>query len=285
MGRPSSSIYCGRGRGSLSFEGMDNMIELDSVSVGYNNEAVVNNVTLKAEPGEMLALVGPNGSGKSTLIKGMTRVVDVYSGRIRIDGRDITAMRPNELAQLIATVPQNPALPGTFTAFELVLMGRTPHLGLLRYEGGRDVAIAWQAMEATRTESFAERRVSELSGGEMQRLVIARALTQQPRAILLDEPTANLDINHQVGILDLIKSLCLQRSLTVIVALHDLNLAAQYCDRMVMLNGGRVYAEGTPSDILTAANIKDVYGAEVCVYPHPVNRLPTTLITAGGNGS
>lgn len=265
--------------------GLENMIELDSVSVGYNHRAVVNNVTLKAEPGQMLALVGPNGSGKSTLIKGMTRVVDLYSGRIRIDGCDIAAMRPNELARLVATVPQNPVLPGTFTAFELVLMGRTPHLGLLRYEGGRDVAIAWQAMEATRTESFAERRVSELSGGEMQRLVIARALTQQPRAILLDEPTANLDINHQVAILNLVKGLCLQRSLTVVVALHDLNLAAQYCDRMVMLNGGRVYAEGTPSDILTAANIKEVYGAEVCVYPHPINRLPTTLITAGGNGS
>jgi len=263
----------------------DAMIKLDGVSVGYNQKAVVQNVNLEAGPGQMLALVGPNGSGKSTLIKAMTKVADLLSGRISVDDRDITTIRPNELARLVATVPQTPVLPGTFTAFEMVLMGRTPHLGLLRYEGGQDVATAWQAMEATRTDSFAQRRVSELSGGEKQRLVIARALTQQPRAILLDEPTANLDINHQVGILNLVKSLCSQHSLTVIVALHDLNLAAQYCDRMVMLNGGGVYAKGTPSDILTAANIKDVYGAEVCVYPHPVNRLPTTIITAGGNGS
>jgi ABC-type multidrug transport system ATPase subunit len=144
----------------------------------------------------------------------------------------------------------------------------------------KDLAIAWQAMEATHTQSFAERRVSELSGGERQRLIIARALTQQPKAMLLDEPTANLDINHQVEILNLVKSLCLEQSLTVIIALHDLNLAAQYCDWMVMLNGGKVHAEGTPLDILTAPNIKKVYGAEVCVYPHPINKLPTTLITA-----
>lgn len=259
------------------------MIELDGVSVGYNHRAVVENVSLKARPGQMLALVGPNGSGKSTLIKGITRVVDLISGQISIDDRDITAIRPKELARLVSIVPQNPLLPGTFTALELVLMGRTPHLGLLRYEGGHDLAVAWQAMEATHTESFAERRVSELSGGERQRLVIARALTQQPRAMLLDEPTAHLDINHQVEILDLVRNLCLQQSLTVIVALHDLNLASQYCDRMLMLNGGRVYAEGTPPEILTAPNIQEVFGARVHVYPHPINNLPTTLIIAGGN--
>src|SRR4030043_1179934 len=138
-------------------------------------------------------------------------------------------------------------------------------------------------MEATHTQSFAERRVSELSGGERQRLFIARALPQQPKAMLLDEPTANLDINHQVEILNLVKSLCQEQSLTVIIALHDLNLAAQYCDWLVMLNGGRVYAEGTPLDILTASNIRKVYGAEVCVYPHPINKPPTTFITAGGS--
>jgi len=256
------------------------MIELDDVSLGYDHRAILHNVNMKARPGQILGLVGPNGSGKSTLIKGMTRVIDLLSGRISVDGRDIKTIKHDELARLVATVPQSPALPGAFTAFEVVLMGRTPHLGLLRYEGGKDLAIAWQAMAATNTRSFADRIVSELSGGERQRLIIARALTQQPKAMLLDEPTANLDINHQVEILNLVKSLCLEQSLTVIIALHDLNLAAQYCDWLVMLNGGKVYAEGTPLDILTAPNIKKVYGAEVCVYPHPVNRLPTTLITA-----
>ena len=259
------------------------MIELDNISLGYNHRAVLHDVSMKAAPGQILGLVGPNASGKSTLIKGITGVINLFSGRILIDGHDITTIKQNKLARIVATVPQSPALPGAFTAFEVVLMGRTPHLGLLRYEGGKDLTIAWQAMEATHTQSFAERRVSELSGGERQRLVIARALTQQPKAMLLDEPTANLDINHQVEILNLVKSLCLEQSLTVVIALHDLNLAAQYCNWMVILNGGKVYTEGTPLDVLTAPNIKKVYGAEVCVYPHPINKLPTTLITAGGS--
>ena len=259
------------------------MIELDNVSLGYDHRVILHDVAMRAKAGQILGLVGPNGSGKSTLIKGMTGVIDLLSGRISIDGREIRSIRRDELARLVATVPQDPTLPGAFTAFEVVLMGRTPHLGLLRYEGGRDLAIAWRAMEATHTQSFAERRVNELSGGERQRLVIARALTQQPKAMLLDEPTANLDINHQVEILNLVRGLCLEQSLTVIIALHDLNLAGQYCDRMVMLNGGKVHAEGTPLHILTAPNIKEVYGADVCVYPHPINRLPTTLITGGRN--
>ncbi len=257
------------------------MIELKDVSLGYDCQAVLNNINLKGVPGKMLGLIGPNGSGKSTLIRGMTRLINIFSGHILVDGRDIKTITREELARLIATVPQNPVLPEAFTAFEVVLMGRTPHLGLLRYEGGKDMAIAWQAMEATKTELFAERRVGELSEGERQRLIIARALTQQPKAILLDEPTAHLDINNQVEILNLVKSLCVEQSLTVIAALHDLNLAAQYCDWLVMLNGGGIYTEGTPSNVLTAQNIKEVYGAEVWVYPHPVNKLPTTLITAG----
>jgi iron complex transport system ATP-binding protein len=259
------------------------MIELDNVSLGYDHRAILHDVSIKARPGRVLGLVGPNGSGKSTLIKGIGRIIELFSGHILVDGRDIKTIKRDELARLVATVPQSPAMPGAFTAYEVVLMGRTPHLGLLRYEGGKDMTIAWQAMQATHTQSFAERRVSELSGGERQRLIIARALTQQPKAMLLDEPTANLDINHQIEILNLVKSLCQEQSLTVIIALHDLNLAAQYCDWMVMLNGGKVYAEGTPLDILTASNIKRVYGAEVCVYPHPINKLPTTLITAGGS--
>ncbi len=257
------------------------MIELKNVSLGYDQRAILNNINLKAVPGKILGLIGPNGSGKSTLIKGITRLLNLFSGYILLDGRDIRSYKREELARLIAVVPQNPVLPQAFTAFELVLMGRTPHLGFFRFEGEEDMAIAWQAMKATKTEFFAERRVGELSGGERQRLIIARALTQQPRVILLDEPTAHLDINHQVEILNLVKSLCLEQSLTVIAALHDLNLAAQYCDWLVMLNGGGIYTEGTPREVINSRNIKEVYGAEVCVSPHPINSLPTTLIIAG----
>ncbi len=259
------------------------MIELKDVSLGYNHRAVLNNINLKVVPGKVLGLIGPNASGKSTLIKGITRVISVFSGYISIDGRNIKNIKREELARLIAVVPQNPILPEAFTAFEVVLMGRTPHLGFLRYEGEKDIAIAWRAMRATKTQFFADHRVGELSGGERQRLIIARTLTQQPRVLLLDEPTANLDIKHQVELLDLVKSLCLEQGLTVIAALHDLNLAAQYCDWLVMLNEGQIYTEGTPRDVLTVENIKKVYGAEVCVYPHPINKLPTTFITAERN--
>jgi iron complex transport system ATP-binding protein len=256
------------------------MIELKDVSLGYDHQAILNNITLRAVPGKMLGIIGPNASGKSTLLKGMTRLINLFSGHIFVDGQDIKNIKGEALARLIAVVPQNPILPVAFTAFEVVLMGRTPHLGFLRYEGERDMAIAWQAMKATQTHCLAERRVGELSGGEQQRLLIARALTQQPRVILLDEPTAHLDINHQIEILNLVKSLCVEQKLTVIAALHDLNLAAQYCDWLVMLNEGEIYTEGIPQDVLTVQNIKQVYGAEVCIYPHPVNRLPTTFITA-----
>ncbi len=258
------------------------MIKLKDVSLGYDHQAILNDINLKAVPGKMLGLIGPNGSGKSTLLKGITRVINLFSGYIFVDGRDIKDIKRDEIARLLATVPQSPVLPEAFTAFEMVLMGRTPHLGFLRYESREDIAIAWQAMEMTQTKALAERRMGELSGGERQRLIIARALTQQPKAILLDEPTAHLDINHQVEILNLVKRLCLEQNLTVIAALHDLNLAAQYCDWLVMLNKGGIYTEGTAQDVLTVQNIKSVYGTEVCVYPHPVNKLPTTLITAGG---
>lgn len=156
------------------------MIELKNVSLGYDRKPILKDINLKVGPGEILGLIGPNASGKSTLIKGISQLIELFSGRILIDGTDIETIKRGELARLIATVPQNPSLPEAFTAFELVLMGRAPHLGLLRYEGRKDMAIAWQAMEVTQTHYLAERRVGELSGGERQRLVIARALTQEP---------------------------------------------------------------------------------------------------------
>ncbi len=256
------------------------MIELENVSLGYNGKAVLNGINLKVNEGEILGLIGPNASGKSTLIKGINRLIGLFSGRLLIEGKDIETIKRKDLARLVATVPQNSSLPGTFTAFELVLMGRTPHLGRLHYEGRKDMAIAWQAMERTQTQYLAERRVGELSGGEKQRLVIARALTQQPEVILLDEPTANLDINHQIETLNLIKRLSHEQGLAAIAAQHDLNLATQFSDRVALLNEGKIYAKGTPPEVITAKNIKEVYGAEVDVYPHPVNELPLALITA-----
>ncbi len=258
-------------------------LEVQSVQLGYGDNVVVRDLTFRVMPGEMVGLIGPNGSGKSTIIKALSRVIYPYSGKILLDGKNISKIPRGELARLLGVVPQMPLLPSTFTAFEIVLMGRNPHLGLFRYEGARDMAITWQAMERTATQSLAERRVGELSGGEIQRVVVARVLAQEPKSILLDEPTANLDISHQIEILDLIKNLCLENNLTVVVALHDLNLASQYCDRLILINNGWVHARGTPSEVINSKNIKEVYGAEGCVYAHPVNGLPAVLLKAGNS--
>jgi len=258
-------------------------LELQSVGVAYGHNLVVKDISFQVMPGEMVGLIGPNGSGKSTIIKAISRVISLRSGKIFLDGKDVFKMRRGDLARLVGVVPQMSILPSAFTAFEIVLMGRNPHLGLLQYESARDMAIAWQAMGRTATQSLAERIVCELSGGEIQRVVVARVLAQEPKSILLDEPTANLDIRHQVEILDLIKSLCQENNLMVVIALHDLNLAAQYCDRLILINDGRVHAQGTPEEVINSQNIKEVYGADGCVYAHPFNGLPAVLLKAGNS--
>jgi iron complex transport system ATP-binding protein len=162
-------------------------------------------------------------------------------------------------------------------------MGRNPHLGLFQYEGPRDMDIAWRAMEKTSIQDLSPRRIGDLSGGEIQCVVIARVLAQETAAMLLDEPTANLDIGRQIEVLDLIKGLCRQQGLTVVIALHDLNLAAQYCDRLALLYNGRIHAEGTPGEVINADNIRQVYGAGSYVYTHPAVNLPAVLPNAGSS--
>ncbi len=258
-------------------------LDVNDLTLAYGKTIVVDAMSFSVNTGEMLGLIGPNGSGKSTLIKAISHVITPRSGRITLDSKDISAISRSELARLLAVVPQTPILPSSFSAFEIVLMGRNPHLGLLTYESESDMEITYRAMERTATLPFAERRVGELSGGEIQRIVIARALAQQTDVILLDEPTANLDINHQLEILDLIKSLCTQNHLTVIITVHDLNLAAQYCDRLVLIKEGYVHAQGTPEEVISTDNIREVYGTDNCVYTHPVNGRPTVLLQAGGS--
>jgi iron complex transport system ATP-binding protein len=253
-------------------------LRLKQVSLGYGRQTILKNVSLEASPQEVLGIIGPNGSGKSTLIKGITRLLVPSSGEIYIDGHALGQLNHNELARLVAVVPQNALLPELFTALEVVLMGRTPHLGLFRYESNRDMAIVYKALEATSTTHLAERRIGELSGGEKQRLVIARALAQEAKIMLLDEPTAHLDIKYQIETLDLVHQLCHERKLIVVIALHDLNLAVQYCHRLIILHNGKIHSQGSPGAVITAQTIKEVYGIDVYVCPHPVNQLPATLI-------
>ena len=258
-------------------------LEMQNVCLGYDRKLVLRDLTLQVMPGEIVGLIGPNGCGKSTIIKALSYVIHPYSGKIFIDGKDISRIPRRELACLIGVVPQMPLLPSVFTAFEIVLMGRNPHLGLFQYEGPKEMDITWRAMEKTATQTLAERRINELSGGEIQCLLIARVLAQETKAVLLDEPTANLDIGRQVEILDLIRRLCREDNLAVLFALHDLNLAAQYCDRLFLIHQGQIYAQGTPGEVITEHNIREVYGAEGCVYRHPLNGLPAVLLSAGHN--
>ena len=258
-------------------------LEIQGITLAYGHNKVVEDVSFQVMSGEIVGIVGPNGSGKSTIIKALSRVVTPYSGRILINDRDISQIPRRELSILVGVVPQTPVLPSAFTAFEIVLMGRNPHLGLFQYEGPRDVDITWQAMEQTSTQCLAERRIGELSGGEIQCVVIARALAQETQAVLLDEPTANLDISRQIEILDLIKGLCRENRLTVVVALHDLNLAIHYCDRLLLINNGRIHAEGTPAEVINTRNLEQVYGPGNYVHTHPLSGLPVVLPWVGNS--
>lgn len=256
---------------------------MQNVTLAYGPKVVVKDINFQIMPGQMVGLVGPNGCGKSTIIKALSRVIPPHSGSILLNGKDISQISRKDLACMLGVVPQMSLLPSVFTAFEIVLMGRNPHLGLFQYEGPRDMAITWQAMERSSTQHLAHRRINELSGGEIQGIVIARVLAQETEAILLDEPTSNLDIGRQIEILDLIKSLCRENNMTVVAALHDLNLASQYCDQLVLINNERIHAEGTPAMVINTENIEEVYGSGSYVHTHPLSGLPAVLPHAGNS--
>jgi iron complex transport system ATP-binding protein len=246
-----------------------------SYASGKREIVALREVSLRLAAGEVVGLVGPNGSGKTTLIRAVTKVVAPDSGEIRICGEDLAMLSQTEVARRVAVVPQEPALPEAFTALDCVLMGRTPHLRLLENEGARDFAAARVAMERTDTGGLSERRMGELSGGERQRVVVARALAQETPMLLLDEPTAHLDIGHQASVLELMRALCWEEGKAVLAVVHDLTLAAAYCDRLVLLRaGGTVAAEGSPGEILRADVLSEVYGSEVEVFAHPRTGRP-----------
>jgi iron complex transport system ATP-binding protein len=255
------------------------LLRVENICFAYNGRPTLVGVSLQAGSGEVVGLIGPNGSGKSTLLRLISGILRPHSGRIFLNGVPLEQLSRGELARHLAVVPQSPHLPEAFTAWELVLLGRTPHLRLLQAEGPRDAAVAREALETCGVWELAGHRLGELSGGEVQRIVIARALAQQPALLLLDEPTSHLDLNQQTAIMDLVAALAHERRLAVLAVSHDLNLAAQYCDRLIILKEGQVLFEGPPAEVITAANVAAAYGAEVCVVPHPRNSLPVTLVT------
>jgi iron complex transport system ATP-binding protein len=253
------------------------LLEAQKVSFAYNGRPVLRDVDLRVCPGQIVGIIGPNGAGKSTLIKILSRLLRPDEGRISLGDQDLSRWSHTQLARHLAVVPQAATLPETFTAWEVVLMGRTPYLGLLGNETATDMAIAQRAMEETNTWHLASRLIGQLSGGERQRVVVARALAQEPRVLLLDEPTLHLDINHQLEILSLVRHLVDEQGLAVLAIFHDLNLAAHFCHELVLLCQGRVFARGRPEEVITAANIAAVYAADVAILPHPHNGRPTVL--------
>ncbi len=250
------------------------MLEIRDLTVAYGELVALRQVSLSLGAGELLGVVGPNGSGKSTLIRAITRLVRPLGGDIHLDGKEVGRLSQRELARWAAVVPQNPYLPDAFTVLEVALMGRTPHLGLLQSEGRADLAVVRRALEQTDTWHLASRRMGELSGGERQRVVVARALAQETPLLLLDEPTAHLDMGHQAVVFDLVRQLCRREGKGVLAAIHDLSLAGQYCDRLVMLNEGRVVGEGEPQEVLSPRLLASVYGTRVSVFPHPLTGRP-----------
>ena len=233
--------------------------------LAYGARRALDGVDLEARRGELVGLVGPNGSGKSTLVRILGGVLGTYEGSAEYDGREVRDIPRRELARALAVVQQEPGFSFPITALEIVLMGRHPHLAGTAFESQRDVELAHAALDRCGAGAFAARPIDELSSGERQRVVFARALCQDARFLLLDEPASFLDVRHQVGLYDIVRGQVDERGCGAITVLHDLNLAAEYCDRIYLLRAGRVEAAGPTEDVFTYANLKRVFDTEIYV--------------------
>ena len=255
---------------------------LNKLSFNYNSIAALKDVDLEVDLNEVLSIVGPNGSGKTTLLKCIDRILKPNQGAVLIDGTDVTNIRLGELSKIIGYVPQTSTSTFPFTVFDVVLMGRRPYVRWSVSE--RDREIVTEILKFLGISELAARHLNELSGGEQQKVIVARALAQQPQILLLDEPTSNLDIKHQLEVLGIIKDLTRTRQLSVIMAMHDLNLASRFSDKMVLLKQGCIFAVGTPESVLTEENIESVYGVKSHVTNSVLDRPQVTPIAPTATG-
>jgi iron complex transport system ATP-binding protein len=254
------------------------MIEARNLSFSYFDRKALEDVDLVVKPGEFWGLIGPNGSGKSTLLKCLCGILAPQKGEVLLEGKPLGSYRRREIAQKIAMVPQESAFSLNFTAYEVVLLGRTPYLERMQLERTSDHEAVQRAMEKTDCWELKDRRIWEISGGERQRVVIARALAQSPRVLLLDEPTAHLDIAHQVEVYNLLLALNRKEGLTILAVSHDLNLAGEYCERVALMEKGRVRAVGDKREILSSGLLSKVYQQEVSVRESPATGEPHVFL-------
>lgn len=283
---------------------METHLSVNNLVFSYGTDPILQEISFQVEQGGFVTIVGPNGSGKSTLLKNLSAVLTPSSGQVFLDGEVLYQVSPKELARKLAVVPQETAVQFPFTVMETVLMGRMPHQKRFQGDTAGDLAIVKQALLKTNTWHLRDRPITELSGGERQRVIVARALAQEPKVLLLDEPTAHLDLQHQMELLNLLKQINEENQVTIMTVLHDLNLAVQFSKYVILLYKTKIFAAGPPEEVLTAQNIREVYGMEVVITPNdltgrfniipvaikepdnrPEHQLPLHLICGGGTGT
>jgi ABC-type cobalamin/Fe3+-siderophores transport system ATPase subunit len=250
------------------------MLLFDSLSVAYGDHVVLRNISFQVLPGEILALIGPNGAGKSSLIRAASGVIPIASGRVCINQKDLATLTTGQRAKVLAVVPQARQLGGAFTVEQAVMMGRTPYLNWLGREGQSDRLAVREALEQTSLATFADRQIANLSGGEQQRVLLARALAQETPVLLLDEPTNHLDLHHQTSFLTLVKYLAKKNRLAVVMAVHDLNLVSYFANKVALIVDGILECYGTPQQVIRAENISAAYNTPVDVVTHPDTGSP-----------
>lgn len=258
---------------------MDPAVQIDNLSFSYRDTPVLNNLSFSISQGSFFIIIGPNGSGKTTLLKLVSGIEKYNHGTVDVLKKPVLSYSRRSLARKIAYVQQNQPVDFSFTIFELVLMGRSPHLGILGVEQEKDIEIAKQAIEFTGVDHLADRKLDQLSGGERQRVFLARAICQEPEIILLDEPTASLDLAHQIRIMDLMRELMEDKGITIVMVSHDVNLAAMYADELLLLSNGCIVSKGLPENVLSFETLEKAYNCKLLVDKSPVGEFPRiTLI-------
>ena len=241
-------------------------MELKNISFAYDSKPVLNDLSVFIQENDFIGLIGPNGSGKSTLLKIMSAIIKPDSGSIKFKGSETRNINKKSFAQSVSWIPQGHPMVFPFKVSEVVLMGRHPYLSPLSFESHEDFKISQRAMQTTMTSHFSDRLFNEISEGEKQRVMIASALAQNPELLLLDEPTSALDLKYQIEIMNILKNLNTNHKMTLVVAMHDLNLASRFCNRIILLNDGRIVSDGTPLQVLKKDILEEVYGIELDLY-------------------